>query len=76
MIKLLTLSLLCLFLILVILVALLLFSIPFAIVMAVLPWLLRIAAIILLLRGLMESPFHWSALAPAGVAFALSVLLR
>ena len=47
MIKLLTLSLLCLFLIPVILVALLLFSIPFAIVMAVLPWLLRFAAIIL-----------------------------
>ena len=75
MIKLLTLSLLCLFLIPVIFIVLLLFSTPFAIVMAVLPWLLRFAAVILLLRGLMESPFHWSALAPAGIAFALSVLL-
>ena len=62
MITLFTLSLLCLAVILVLGV--------------VLTWLLRIAAAVLLIRGLLDHPFRWENLIPAAVAFGLSVLLH
>lgn len=76
MLSLLTLSLLCLISIPALLVFTLLFSIPLALAMAILPWLLRLAGVVLLLRGLMERPFHLDALLPAALAFGLSFLLR
>lgn len=76
MISLLALSLVCLISIPVLFVITLLFSIPLAIAMAFLPWLLRLAAVLLLLRALMEQPFRMEALIPAAVAFCLSLLLR
>ena len=76
MISLLALSLVCLASIPVLFVITLLFSIPLAIAMAFLPWLLRLAAVVLLLRALMEQPFRLESLIPAAIAFALSLLLR
>ena len=76
MISLLALSLLCLASIPVLFVFTLLFSIPLAIVMAFLPWLLRLAAVLLLLRALLDQPFRLESLLPAAVAFGLSLLLR
>ena len=73
MITLFTLSLLCLAVILVLGVVLTILSVPF---LGLLPWLLRIAAAVLLIRGLLDHPFRWENLIPAAVAFGLSVLLR
>lgn len=76
MISLLALSLLCLASIPILFVITLLFSIPLAIAMAFLPWLLRLAAVLLLFRALLDQPFRLEALLPAAVAFGLSLLLR
>lgn len=76
MITLLTLSLICLIAIPILLVSMVLLSIPFAIIFGLLPWLLRVACVILLIRALMEHPFRLESLIPAAIAFGLSVLLR
>lgn len=76
MITLLTLSLMCLVAIPVLFVSMALLSIPFLIIMGILPWLLRLAAFLLLIRALLERPFHLTALLPALVIFALAALLR
>lgn len=51
MITLFTLSLLCLAVILVLGVVLTILSVPFLVILGLLPWLLRIAAAVLLIRG-------------------------
>ena len=76
MITLFTLSLLCLAVILVLGVVLTILSVPFLVILGLLPWLLRIAAVVLLIRGLLDHPFRWENLIPAAVAFGLSVLLH
>ncbi len=76
MITLLTLSLICLVSIPILLVSMALLSIPLAIIFSLLPWLLRLAAVVLLIRALMDQPFHLESLIPAAIAFGLSVLLR
>ena len=48
----------------------------FLVILGLLPWLLRIAAAVLLIRGLLDHPFRWENLIPAAVAFGLSVLLH
>ena len=53
MITLFTLSLLCLAVILVLGVVLTILSVPFLVILGLLPWLLRIAAAVLLIRGLL-----------------------
>ena len=75
MLSLLTMSVIFLVALPVVLVGMALLSVPFLVIMALLPWLLRVAAVLLLLRSLMEQPFHLASLAPAAVAFLLSVLL-
>lgn len=69
-------SLICLVSIPVVLVSMVLLSIPFAIIFALLPWLLRLAAVVLLIRAFLDQPFRLESLVPAAIAFALSVLLR
>ncbi len=59
MITLFTLSLLCLAVILVLGVVLTILSVPFLVILGLLPWLLRIAAAVLLIRGLLDHPFRW-----------------
>ena len=76
MLSLLTLSLICLIALPVLVVVMLLFSIPYLIILAILPWLLRFAAVVLLFRALMERPFQLSHLLPAAIAILLSLLLR
>lgn len=76
MITLFTLSLACLVLILVLFVVMTILSVPFLIIMSILPWLLRLASVVLLIRALLDRPFRWESLIPAAIAFGLSVLLR
>ncbi len=76
MLSLLALSLICLLLLPVLMLGMALLSIPFLVILGLLPWLLRVMAVILLIRALMEQPFHLVSLTPAAIAFLLSVLLR
>lgn len=76
MITMLTLSLICIISIPVLMLAMVCFAVPFAIISALLPWLLRLAGVILLVRALMEQPFSLYSLAPAALIFGLSILLR
>lgn len=72
----LTLSILCLVGVILIPVALALLSIPFAIILAVLPWLLRVAGVVLLVKGFLDKPLRWENFTPALGAFLLSALIR
>ena len=40
-----------------------------------LPWLLRIAGVVLLIKALLDKPTRWENFMPAVVAFALSLLI-
>ena len=73
---LLTLSLFCLAAIPVLCVVLLLIGLPLAILLSLLPWLLRLAAVVLLVKGLLDQPFRLENLLPAAAALLLSVALR
>ena len=43
--------------------------------MGLLPWLLRIAGVVLLIKALLDKPTRWENFMPAVVAFALSLLI-
>ena len=75
MISLLALSLICLISIPGLMVAMILLAIPLTIILALLPWFLRLAAAILLIRARLERPFSFHSLVPAALLFGLSVLL-
>ena len=53
-----------------------LLSFPLMVILAVLPWLLRAAAVVLLLRALLDRPFQLSSLIPAAIALLLSMAFR
>ena len=76
MLSLLTLSILCLIALPILVVGMRLLSIPFLVIMAVLPWLLRAAAVVLLFRALLDRPFQLSSLIPAAIALLLSMAFR
>ena len=50
-------------------------GLPFMILFGLLPWLLRIAGVVLLFKALVEKPVRWENFIPAVIAFALSWLL-
>ena len=75
MLTLLTLGLICLAGVVLIPLVLLLIGLPFLLLMGLVPWLLRIAGVVLLIRALMEQPVRWENFTPAIAAFALSILL-
>ena len=75
MLTLLTLGLICLAGVVLIPVVLLLIGLPFLLLLGLVPWLLRIAGVVLLIRALMEQPVRWENFTPAIAAFALSILL-
>ena len=75
MLTLFTLGLICLAGVVLIPVVLLLIGLPFLLLLGLVPWLLRIAGVVLLIRALMEQPVRWENFAPAIAAFALSILL-
>lgn len=75
MVTLLSLCLICVAAIIVIPVVLVLVGLPFLILAALLPWLLRVAGVVLLLKALFEQPTRWENFMPAIIAFALSMVL-
>ena len=75
MLTLFTLGLICLAGVVLIPVVLLLIGLPFLLLLGLVPWLLRIAGVVLLIRALMEQPVRWENFTPAVAAFALSILL-
>ena len=52
-----------------------LIGLPLAILFSLLPWLLRIAGVVLLIKALLDKPTRWENFMPAVVAFALSLLI-
>lgn len=75
MVTLLSLCLICVAAIILIPVVLLLVGLPFLVLFALLPWLLRIAGVVLLLRALFEKPVQWENFVPAVGAFVLAAVL-
>ena len=79
MITLLTLTVLCLGGVVVgsVLIALVLtlIGLPLAILFSLLPWLLRLAGVVLLIKGILDQPFRWENLLPAVGAFLLAALI-
>lgn len=51
-------------------------SIPLAIIISLLPWLLRVAGVVLLVKALLEKPSRWESFLPAAGAFLLSWAVR
>lgn len=72
----LTLSILCLVGVIVIPVVLAVLSIPLAIIIGLLPWLLRIAGVVLAIKALMDKPVRWENFTPALGAFLLSAVIK
>ena len=75
MVTLFTLGIICLAAVILIPVILFLVGLPFLLLMGLLPWLLRIAGVVLLIKALLDKPTRWENFMPAGVAFALSLLI-
>ena len=53
-----------------------LIGLPLAILFGLLPWLLRLAGVVLLVKGILDQPFRWENLIPAVLAFVASGVLR
>lgn len=57
-------------------IVLTLVGLPLALLLGALPWLLRLAGIVLLFKALFEKPTRWENFIPAVIAFGLSWLLK
>ena len=68
MVTLFTLGIICLAAVILIPVILFLVGLPFLLLMGLLPWLLRIAGVVLLIKALLDKPTRWENFMPA-VAF-------
>ncbi|HIR83916.1 MAG TPA: phage-shock protein [Candidatus Galloscillospira excrementavium] len=51
-------------------------SVPFLIILGLLPWALTVLGIILLIKALFEKPVRWENFMPAVIAFVVSAVLR
>ena len=51
-------------------------SVPFLIILGLLPWALTVLGIILLIKALFEKPVRWENFIPAVIAFVVSAVLR
>lgn len=71
MVTLFTLGIICLAAVILIPVILFLVGLPFLLLMGLLPWLLRVAGVVLLIKALLDKPTRWENFMPAVVAFAL-----
>lgn len=71
-----TILLLCIAGVVIIPVLLAILAVPFAIIIGLLPWLLRIAGVVLLIKGLVDKPVRWENFTPALGAFLLSAVIR
>ena len=75
MVTLFTLGIICLAAVILIPVILFLVGLPFLLLMGLLPWLLRVAGVVLLIKALLDKPTRWENFMPAVVAFVLSLLI-
>lgn len=75
MVTLLTLSLICLAAVIVIPIVLAIVGLPLMILLGLLPWLLRVAGVVLLLKAIFQQPVKWENFLPAVSAFILAVVL-
>ena len=75
MVTLFTLGIICLAAVILIPVILFLVGLPFLLLMGLLPWLLRVAGVVLLIKALLDKPTRWENFMPAVVAVALSLLI-
>lgn len=57
-------------------IALAILSVPFAIITTLLPWLLRVAGVVLLIKACLDRPMRWENFTPAIGALVLAALLR
>ena len=51
-------------------------SVPFLIILGLLPWARTVLGIILLIKALFEKPVRWENFMPAVIAFVVSAVLR
>lgn len=70
-----TLSIICVVGVVLVFAALAILSVPFAIIFSLLPWLLRVAAVVLLVKALLEKPSRLEHFYPAIGAFVASLVL-
>lgn len=75
MITLLTLSVICLVAVVLIPVVLALIGLPLMLLLGLLPWLLRVAGVVLLLKAIFQQPVKWENFLPAVGAFVLAAVL-
>ena len=75
MVTLFTLGIICLAAVILIPVILFLVGLPFLLLMGLLPWLLRVAGVVLLIKALLDKPTRWENFMPAVLAFALCLLI-
>lgn len=68
-------GLVCLVLSVVVGIVMLFVGLPLALLMGFLPWLLRAAGVVLVIKGLLDRPFRWENLMPAVVAFVLAAVV-
>lgn len=75
MITLLTLSVICLVAVILIPIILAIIGLPLMILLGLLPWLLRVAGVVLLLKAIFQQPVKWENFLPAVGAFVLAAVL-
>lgn len=56
-------------------IALAIVSVPLAIITSLLPWLLKLAGVVLLVKAVLDKPMRWENFTPAIGAFVLSFIL-
>ena len=75
MLTLFTLGIVCLAAVVAIPLVLFLVGLPFLVLLGLVPWLLRVAGVVLLVKAVLDQPLRWENFLPAIAALALSVLL-
>lgn len=75
MITLISLAVVCVVVVVVVSVVLAIVGIPLMIIAGLLPWFLRLAGVVLLVKALLDKPMKWENFMPAVIAFVLSVVL-
>ena len=75
MVTLLSLSVICLVAVILIPVVLLIIGLPLMLLLGLLPWLLRVAGVVLLLKAIFQQPTKWENFLPALAAFVLSAVI-
>lgn len=75
MVTLITLSVICLVAVIIIPICLTLIGLPLLILLEFLPWLLRVAGVILLLKAIFQKPVTWENFLPTLAAFVAAAVL-